>query len=70
MTSHRGKISNGRISAVGHKIHFIFGSTVTFSGSADNGPYVRLVTSHNLTCFLSNVYHIYDDDDDDGGGDV
>ena len=30
-----GKISNGHISARGHPIHFMFGSTVGFSGSAD-----------------------------------
>jgi len=30
-----GKISNGHISARGRPIHFMFGSTVGFSGSAD-----------------------------------
>jgi len=30
-----GKISNGHISTRGHPIHFMFGSTVGFSGSAD-----------------------------------
>jgi len=29
------KISNGHISARGHPIRFMFGSTVWFSGSAD-----------------------------------
>jgi len=30
-----GEISNGHISARGRPIHFMFGSTVWFSGSAD-----------------------------------
>jgi len=29
------RISNGHISATGHPIHFMFGSKVGFSGSAD-----------------------------------
>jgi len=33
--AHIGEISNGHISARGHSIHFMFGSTVGFSGSAD-----------------------------------
>jgi len=32
---HFGEISNGHISARGRPIHFMFGSTVEFSGSAD-----------------------------------
>ena len=33
--AHIGEISNGHISARGRPIHFMFGSTVRFSGSAD-----------------------------------
>jgi len=33
--AHIGEISNGHISARGRPIHFMFGSTVVFSGSAD-----------------------------------
>ena len=33
--AHIGEISNGHISARGRPIHFMFGSTVGFSGSAD-----------------------------------
>jgi len=33
--AHIGKISNGHISTRGHPIHFMFGSTVGFSESAD-----------------------------------
>ena len=33
--AHIGKISNDHISARGRPIHFMFGSTVGFSGSAD-----------------------------------
>jgi len=33
--AHIGENSNGRISARGRPIHFMFGSTVGFSGSAD-----------------------------------
>jgi len=33
--AHIGEISNGHISAKGRPIHFVFGSTVGFSGSAD-----------------------------------
>ena len=32
---HLGKISNGHISATGRPIHFMFGSRVGFSGTAD-----------------------------------
>ena len=33
--AHTGEISNGHISGRGRPIHFMFGSTVGFSGSAD-----------------------------------
>jgi len=33
--AHIGEVSNGHISARGHPIHFMFDSTVGFSGSAD-----------------------------------
>jgi len=33
--AHIGEILNGHISARGRPIHFMFGSTVGFSGSAD-----------------------------------
>jgi len=32
---HLGKISNGHISAIGRSIHFMFGSRLGFSGTAD-----------------------------------
>ena len=36
-----GKISNGDISARGHPIHFMFGSRVGFSGSADRMALIK-----------------------------
>jgi len=37
------KTSNGRISATGHPIHFMFGSMVGFSGTADRTDLLPVV---------------------------
>ena len=39
------KISNGHISATGHPIHLMFGSSVGFSMSADRMSLLPVVTS-------------------------
>jgi len=52
-----GKISNGHISARGRPIHFMFGSTLGFSGSADRvalfpvSPNPRWLLGHHLKKF-------------------
>jgi len=38
-------ISNGRISAMAHPIHFVFGSRVWFSGSADRMALFRVISN-------------------------
>jgi len=51
-----GKISNGHISARGRPIHFMFGSTVGFSGSADRMGYFRFcqIQDGSSTAILEN----------------
>jgi len=51
------KISNGDISATGHPIHFMFGSRVGFSGSADRMALflVRLSGTDLIVLKSSNV---------------
>jgi len=50
-----GKISNGHISARGRPIHFMFGSTVGFSGSADR--MALFPTSSNSIGDISTADH-------------